>query len=110
MFPAIFAFLLVTLSCLSEALEQGLGTLHRRTYFYVGQAYTAQGNSTIAADQMYVEHLTPAKVTQPLPILFIHGQGMTGHKLVEHARRTTWLSRLFPQRRIRSTFSRSAVD
>jgi hypothetical protein len=27
---------------------------------------------------MYVEHLTPAKVTQPLPILFVHGQGMTG--------------------------------
>ncbi|KAJ7367883.1 alpha beta-hydrolase [Mycena albidolilacea] len=71
MFPAIFAFLLVTLSCLSEALEQGLGTLHRRAYFYVGQAYTAQGNLTIAADQLYVEHLTPAKVTQPVPLYIV---------------------------------------
>ncbi|KAJ7873386.1 alpha beta-hydrolase [Mycena olivaceomarginata] len=70
MFPAIFVFLLLH--------SPGLRNLHRRTYLYVGQAYTAQGNLRIAADQMYVEHLTPAKVTQPLPILFVHGQGMTG--------------------------------
>ncbi|KAK7029798.1 AB hydrolase-1 domain-containing protein [Favolaschia claudopus] len=61
---------------------QPLGTLHRRSYLYVGQTYVAQGNSSIAADQMYVERLTPAAVTQPLPILFIHGQGMTGTNLL----------------------------
>ncbi|KAJ7817852.1 Alpha/Beta hydrolase protein [Mycena olivaceomarginata] len=55
-----------------------LRTLHRRAYFYVGQTYIAQGNSSIAAGQMYIEHLTPAAVTQPFPILFIHGLGMTG--------------------------------
>ncbi|KAJ7638451.1 alpha/beta-hydrolase [Roridomyces roridus] len=54
------------------------GTLHRRTFLYVGQTYTTSGNSTIAANQMYVERLTPAKVTRPLPLLFIHGLGMTG--------------------------------
>ncbi|KAJ7122844.1 Alpha/beta hydrolase family-domain-containing protein [Mycena epipterygia] len=71
---SIFAFLLGS----AGILAQQLGTLHRRTYLYVGQTYTPQGNSTIAADQMYVERLTPAEVTQPLPILFIHGNGMTG--------------------------------
>jgi hypothetical protein len=75
---SIFAFFLVLLP---RALAQ-LGTLHRRSYLYVGQTYTPQGNSTIAADQMYVERLTPATITQPLPILFIHGQGMTGTNLL----------------------------
>lgn len=75
---SIFAFLLSS----AGILAQQLGTLHRRTYLYVGQTYTPQGNSTIAADQMYVERLTPAEVTQPLPILFIHGQGMTGTNLL----------------------------
>ncbi|KAJ7283376.1 Alpha/Beta hydrolase protein [Mycena rebaudengoi] len=58
------------------------GTLHRRSYLYVGQSYVTQGNSTVAHAQMYVERLTPAKVTQPFPILFIHGQGMTGTNLL----------------------------
>ncbi|KAF7326892.1 AB hydrolase-1 domain-containing protein [Mycena venus] len=84
----VFAFLLLALSGLSGTLgtpqlePQVQGTLHRRTYLYVGQTYIPQGNSSIAADQMYVEHLTPATITQPLPILFIHGQGMTGTNLL----------------------------
>ncbi|KAF8897146.1 Alpha/Beta hydrolase protein [Infundibulicybe gibba] len=60
------------------AAQNQQGTLHRRSYFYVGQHYVPQGNSSIAAGQLYVEHLTPAKVTQPLPIVLIHGHGMTG--------------------------------
>ncbi|KAJ7852527.1 Alpha/beta hydrolase family-domain-containing protein [Mycena leptocephala] len=74
-------FALAAFSCLSGALGQQLqpqGTLHRRTYLYVGQTYVPGGNSSIAVDQMYVERLSPAAVTQPLPILFIHGQGQTG--------------------------------
>jgi pimeloyl-ACP methyl ester carboxylesterase len=75
--------LLAAISCLlsgvlGQSHVQAQGTLHRRAYFYVGQTYIAQGNSSIAAGQMYIEHLTPAEVTQPLPILFIHGLGMTG--------------------------------
>jgi hypothetical protein len=31
---------------------------------------------------MYVEHLSPAKITQPLPIIFIEGHGMTGTNLL----------------------------
>ncbi|KAJ6476184.1 Alpha/Beta hydrolase protein [Mycena sanguinolenta] len=82
----LLTFLLVSIPLLSCALgqpqTQPLGTLHRRTYLYVGQTYLPHGNTSIAADQMYVERLTPAKVTQPLPILFIHGLGMTGTNLL----------------------------
>ena len=57
-----------------------IGTLHRRTYFYVGEVYVPSDtnsiqNSSVATGQMYVEHLVPATVTQPYPILFIHGHG-----------------------------------
>lgn len=55
--------------------ENQQGTLHQRTYFYVGQSYAPQGNSSIAFGQMYVEHLVPEKVTRPFPLLFIHGHG-----------------------------------
>ncbi|KAH7907880.1 Alpha/Beta hydrolase protein [Hygrophoropsis aurantiaca] len=54
------------------------GTLHTRRYFYAGGSYVKQGSSEITHGQMYVEHLVPAKVTKDLPILFIHGNGMTG--------------------------------
>ncbi|KAK0490662.1 Alpha/Beta hydrolase protein [Armillaria novae-zelandiae] len=62
---------------------KGLGVLHYRSYFYVGQSYDTQNGSTIARGAMYVEHLVPAKVTQPFPLIFIHGLGMTGTNLLE---------------------------
>lgn len=49
------------------------GTLHRRSYQYVGGSFIQQGSSTLVHGQMYVEHLVPVKVTQPLPLLFIEG-------------------------------------
>lgn len=59
-------------------VEARVGTAHYRDYFYVGQSYFASGNSTIAGEQIYVEHLTPAAgVKQKYPILFVHGAGMT---------------------------------
>ena len=60
--------------------------LHRRNVFYVGGQYVfnAANNGTIAANQMYVEQLTPEKgVTKPYPLVFLHGGGLTG---------TTWLN------------------
>ncbi|RDB20531.1 hypothetical protein Hypma_012394 [Hypsizygus marmoreus] len=79
----MLAFLIFLLSCLLgrnaiHAASPALGTLHRRTYFYVGGTYTVQGNSSIAFGQMYVEHLAPVKITQPFPLVMIHGHGMTG--------------------------------
>lgn len=70
----------------SQASVGGLANrraLHRREYFYVGGTYVPHGSSTIHHGQMYVEHLTPAQVTCRIPVLFIHGNGMTG---------TTWLT------------------
>ncbi|KAK0231145.1 Alpha/beta hydrolase family-domain-containing protein [Armillaria fumosa] len=61
---------------------KGLGVLHYRSYFYVGQSYDTQNGSTIALGAMYVEHLVPEKVTQPFPLVFIHGLGMTGTNLL----------------------------
>ncbi|KAJ3517002.1 hypothetical protein NLJ89_g777 [Agrocybe chaxingu] len=60
--------------------EVSLGTLHRRSYFYIGGAYVPNPNgaSPILAGQMYVEHLTPSAVSRKLPIVVIHGNGMTG--------------------------------
>ncbi|KAJ6538950.1 Alpha/beta hydrolase family-domain-containing protein [Mycena capillaripes] len=78
MLATIFTLFLAGLAGALAQQLQPQGTLHRRAYFYVGETYTAQGNSSLAVGQMYVEHLTPAVVTQALPLLFIHGQGMTG--------------------------------
>jgi hypothetical protein len=57
--------------------------LHTREYFYVGGTYIPHGSSTVHHGQMYVEHLIPAQVTRRIPVLFIHGNGMTG---------TNWLN------------------
>ncbi|KAF8911876.1 alpha/beta-hydrolase [Mucidula mucida] len=58
------------------------GTLHTRSYFYVGQTYNTTAPSAVAHGQMYVEHLTPANVTQPYPLVFIHGREMTGTNIL----------------------------
>jgi pimeloyl-ACP methyl ester carboxylesterase len=54
------------------------GVPHRRQYFYVGGEYIPGGTSQIAHGQMYVEHLVPSQVNQTVPLVFIHGLGMTG--------------------------------
>ncbi|EIW82460.1 alpha beta-hydrolase [Coniophora puteana RWD-64-598 SS2] len=51
---------------------------HTRRYLYVGGEYSRQGSSAISHGQMYVEHLVPVEVTKQHPLLFIHGDGMSG--------------------------------
>ncbi|KAF7918486.1 uncharacterized protein EAE98_009729 [Botrytis deweyae] len=56
-----------------------------RDYFYVGGEYvTTSTNTTIFVNQMYVERLVPSRIEQPYPVVFIHGQSMTG---------TNWLNK-----------------
>lgn len=83
--------ILLTLACPANAAQSfseerqsrvPKGTLHHRDYFYTGGTYVQQGNSTYVHGQMYVEHLAPAEITQPLPIMFIEGHGMTGTNLL----------------------------
>lgn len=61
------------------------GTLHRRSYFYIGSEYVSAQNSVVSSGQMYVEHLVPIKVIQPFPIVFIPGNGMVAIGL-QHSR------------------------
>ncbi|EGO01543.1 hypothetical protein SERLA73DRAFT_176884 [Serpula lacrymans var. lacrymans S7.3] len=70
------------LSVQALRFSEGGGTLHTRRFFFVGGSYVKQGKSEVVHGQMYVERLTPAKVTQDFPILFIHGLGMTGSNLI----------------------------
>jgi hypothetical protein len=51
-----------------------------RSFFYAGGGYADDGaGGHIFREQMYVERLQPAKgVSQPTPIVFIHGQAQTG--------------------------------
>ncbi|KAJ3760477.1 Alpha/Beta hydrolase protein [Lentinula raphanica] len=78
---SLLTLLLLSTTCLSSQ-SQLQGTLHRRNYFYVGEQYVDEpgthNGTEIAFGQIYVEHLVPATVTQTLPILMIHGHGMTG--------------------------------
>ncbi|KAI6122834.1 alpha beta-hydrolase [Pisolithus croceorrhizus] len=58
--------------------DQARPTPHTRDYFYVGGSYTTgSGGLEIAHGQLYVEHLVPIKKICSIPILFIHGNGMT---------------------------------
>lgn len=74
------ASLLATILCFCFVLQRSIatGTLHTRNYFYIGESFSPFGNSSIASGQIYVEHLIPEKISQPFPLLFIHGHGMTG--------------------------------
>ncbi|KAG9317135.1 alpha beta-hydrolase [Chiua virens] len=65
------------------SVGSNLKALHTREYFYVGGSYVPHSSSMIHHGQMYVERLTPARVTRPIPLLFMHGNGMTG---------TNWLN------------------
>ena len=50
-----------------------------RDFFYVGGEYVEDENGkTFMQGQMYVEHLVPASVYMPYPIVLIHGSVQTG--------------------------------
>lgn len=55
-------------------------TPYIRKYLYVGGEYAGNGKDEhIFRDQMYVEHLAPAKgPTKQHPIVLFHGQAQTG--------------------------------
>jgi hypothetical protein len=50
----------------------------RRETFFVGGKYGAAGPTQLMQGQMYVEVLAPERVTQPYPLVMIHGLGQTG--------------------------------
>lgn len=63
--------------------EPARGGAAARESFYVGGRYVGEPGKEIMAGQMYVEKLVPAKVTQPLPLVLVHGAAQTA---------TNWLT------------------
>ena len=47
-------------------------------WFFVGGQYLDSGGKRLMAGQMYVESMSPAQVTQPYPVIMIHGTAQTG--------------------------------
>lgn len=91
--------------------ERARPTPHTRDYFYVGGSYaTASGGSEIVHGQLYVEHLAPIEKTRSIPILFIHGNGMTASNFLNTPDgRPGWTDYFLAQGSTSST-SLAAVD
>jgi pimeloyl-ACP methyl ester carboxylesterase len=56
-----------------------------REFFYVGGKYTGHGAEEVMTGQMYVERLTPPKITQKYPLVFFSGGKQTGTNWIETA-------------------------
>ena len=50
----------------------------REGYFFVGGTHQTVGGKEIAAGQMFVQYHAPAAVTQPYPVVMVHGTAQTG--------------------------------
>lgn len=50
----------------------------REGYFFVGGRYEMVGGKDIAIGQMFVQYHAPAEVTQPYPVVMVHGTAQTG--------------------------------
>jgi pimeloyl-ACP methyl ester carboxylesterase len=47
-------------------------------YFFVGGRYETAEDKTFARGQMFVEYRAPERITQPYPIVLVHGTAQTG--------------------------------
>ena len=47
-------------------------------YFFVGGRYAGANGKTLALGQMFVEYRAPERITQPDPIVLVHGTAQTG--------------------------------
>ena len=47
-------------------------------YFFVGGRYETARDKTFAVGQMFVEYRAPARITQPYPVVLVHGTAQTG--------------------------------
>lgn len=62
----------------AAATPTSLEAQHVREYFYVGGEYISTSAGSLFQNQMYVEKLTPPRVSQPYPVIFLHGGAQTG--------------------------------
>ncbi|MFC6791664.1 alpha/beta hydrolase [Methylobacterium komagatae] len=76
--PAALAQGTVATPALEPATPAPGDPVTRTSYFYVGGRYQKVGEKTLMVGQMFVEVRTPAKVTQPYPVVMVHGLAQTG--------------------------------
>ncbi len=50
----------------------------REGYFFVGGRYDTVGGKELGVGQMFVQFHAPAEVTQPFPVVMVHGTAQTG--------------------------------
>lgn len=50
----------------------------REGYFFVGGRYETVGGKELATGQMFVQFHAPTQVTQPFPVVMVHGTAQTG--------------------------------
>lgn len=50
----------------------------REGYFFVGGQYVSVGGKEIATGHMFVQYHAPEQVTQPFPVVMVHGTAQTG--------------------------------
>ncbi|SFJ64858.1 alpha/beta hydrolase [Methylobacterium brachiatum] len=66
----------------------------RAGYVYVGGRYQKLGDKTVMVGQMFVQSRTPAKITQPYPVVMVHGLAQTGVNFLATADgRPGWVQR-----------------
>jgi pimeloyl-ACP methyl ester carboxylesterase len=76
---ATLAVLGLVASCPARSDDAGPFKPKQETgYFFVGGRYEPLKDKTAAAGQMFVEYRAPARVTQPYPIVLVHGTAQTG--------------------------------
>ena len=54
------------------------GPVTRESYFYIGGRYQKLGDKTVMVGQMFVQARAPAEITQPYPVVMVHGLAQTG--------------------------------
>ncbi|KST57018.1 hypothetical protein AO398_26155 [Methylobacterium sp. GXS13] len=60
------------------AQEAAREPVTRAGYFYIGGRYQKLGDKTVMVGQMFVQSRTPARITQPYPVVMVHGLAQTG--------------------------------
>lgn len=60
------------------AREPAQEPVTRAGYFYIGGRYQKLGDKTVMVGQMFVQSRTPARITQPYPVVMVHGLAQTG--------------------------------
>jgi hypothetical protein len=61
-----------------SAQERGPLALSRASYFFVGGKIDPSAESSPMLGRMHVEHMIPARRSQPYPIVMVHGGDQTG--------------------------------